>query len=241
MQDMHGSAGVPAFSYRIVNSYPHDRTAFTQGLVYDGGYLYEGTGLHGYSSLRKVELESGNILKMRKLDPRHFGEGITVLGNRIIQLTYRSRIGFVYEKSSFNLLRTFNYFGEGWGITHDGKCLIMSDGTSKLSFLDPETFGVVKTVVVHDYRGEITGLNELEFVEGEVFANIWEEDRIARIDPETGRITGWSELGELLAPADGGGFVDVLNGIAYDPLNHRLFVTGKLWPKIFEIELIRKK
>jgi glutamine cyclotransferase len=240
-RDAHAGPGVPTYSYRIVKTYPHDRAAFTQGLAFDNGRLYEGTGLHGYSSLRKVELETGRILKIRNLNPRFFGEGITIFGNRIIQLTYRSQIGFVYDKSSFKLLKTFSYTTEGWGITHDGKCLIMSDGTSKLRFLDPENFRVMTSVVVHDHRGEITNLNELEFVRGEIFANIWQEDRIAKIDPATGQVTGWIELQGLLKPQDLIGKVDVLNGIAYDSGNHRLFVTGKLWPKLFEIELIRQK
>jgi glutamine cyclotransferase len=232
---------VPIYFYRIVKTYPHDRTAFTQGLTYENGYLYEGTGLEGRSTLRKVELETGRVLKIRNLNRRFFGEGITIFGNRIIQLTYRSQVGFVYDKRSFRLLKTFSYPGEGWGITHDGKRLVMSDGTSKLRFLDPENFRVMKSVVVHDHRGEITRLNELEFVRGEIFANIWQEDRIARIDPETGRITGWIELQGLLKPHDLVGEIDVLNGTAYDPVNHRLFVTGKRWPKLFEIELIRQK
>jgi len=224
-----------------VKTYPHDKKAFTQGLAFDNGRLYEGTGLQGSSSLRKVDLKTGRVLKIRSLNPRYFGEGITVFGNRIIQLTYRSRVGFVYDKNSFRLIKEFSYPTEGWGITHDGKWLIMSDGTSKLRFLDPETFGEVRTVVVHDHRGEISGLNELEFVQGEIFANIWQEDRIARIDLKTGRVTGWIELPGLLRPQDIAGDIDVLNGIAYDAANHRLFVTGKLWPKLFEIELIRKK
>jgi len=232
--------GVPIYTYRIVKTYPHDKTAFTQGLVFENGYLYEGTGLHGHSTLRKVELETGRVVKNINLKTRFFGEGITIFGNRIIQLTYRSRIGLVYDKSSFSLLKTFPYPAEGWGITHDGKRLIASDGASKLHFLDPDTFKEMRTVAVHDHRGAIMGLNELEFVRGEIFANIWQEDRIARIDPETGRITGWIELQGLLRP-DIVGDVDVLNGIAYDSENHRLFVTGKLWPKLFEIELIRRE
>jgi glutamine cyclotransferase len=241
-QDVRGNVSVPIHTYRVVKTYPHDKNAFTQGLVFDNGYLYEGTGLHGASSLRKVDLQTGRVVKIRNLKPQFFGEGITVFGNRIIQLTYQSHVGFVYDKISFRLLKTFNYPYEGWGITHDGKRLIVSDGTSKLHFLDPETFAEMKTVVVHDHREAIAGLNELEFVQGEIFANVWPESRIAKIDPETGRVTGWIELQDLLKPQEIAGDTDVLNGIAYDAKNHRLFVTGKLWPKLFEIELelIRK-
>jgi len=240
-QDSRVGFSVPIHTYRVVKAYPHDKKAFTQGLVFENGYLYEGTGLHGSSSLRKVDLQTGRILKIHNLKPRFFGEGITIFGNRIIQLTYRSRVGFVYDKNSFRLIKEFSYRTEGWGITHDGKWLIMSDGTSMLRFLDPDTFKEMKSVAVHDHRGQIAGLNELEFVQGEIFANIWQEDRIARIDPKTGRITAWIELQGLLKPQDIAGDIDVLNGIAYDAANHRLFVTGKLWPKVFEIELIQRE
>ena len=241
-QNDKDAADIPAYSYRIVKIYPHDRGAFTQGLVLDGGDLYEGTGREGHSSLRKVHLETGTVLKIRRLDPMIFGEGITIFGERIIQITYQSHVGFVYDKKNFNLLKTFSYKTEGWGITHDGKSLIMSDGTSKLYFLDPETYTEVKTVIVHDHRGPVIGLNELEFVQGEVFANIWREDRLAKINPQTGRITGWIELSGLLKPQDiAAGGIDVLNGIAYDAKKQHLFVTGKLWPKLFEIELIRTR
>lgn len=236
-QDVRGDFSVPIHTYRVVKTYPHDKNAFTQGLVFDNGYLYEGTGLHGASSLRKVDLRTGRVVKTRNLKAKYFGEGITIFGDRIIQLTYHSHVGFVYDKISFRLLKTFSYPFEGWGITHDGKRLIVSDGTSKLHFLDPETFAEMKTVVVHDHREAIAGLNELEFVQGEIFANVYQENRIARIDPEMGRITGWIELQGLLKPEDITGNIDVLNGIAYDAKNHRLFVTGKLWPKLFEIEL----
>jgi glutaminyl-peptide cyclotransferase len=239
LQNASAQPAVPIYSYRIVKTYPHDRTAFTQGLVFENGYLYEGTGLHGRSSLRKVELETGKILKIRHLNKQFFGEGITIFGDSIIQLTYRSGVGFVYDKISFKLLKTFNYSFEGWGITHDGKWLIISDGTSSLHFLDPETFREIKTLIVYDHRGKILGLNELEFVGGAIFANIWQEDRIAMIDPGTGQVTGWIELQGLLKPSDLTGEVDVLNGIAYDAPKGRLFVTGKLWPKLFEIELRR--
>ena len=231
-------AAVPVYTYRVVASYPHDEFAFTQGLVFEDGILYEGTGLYGLSSLRRVELETGNISQIRWLPPEYFGEGITVWGDEIIQLTWQSNIGFVYDRDSQALLREFNYPTEGWGITHDGRRLIMSDGTSTLHFLDPETFQEVGRVQVTDDRGPVTRLNELEYVDGEVYANVWKTDRIARIDPETGRVTFWIDLTGLLSTAGETQWADVLNGIAYDVENDRLFVTGKLWPRLFEIELV---
>ena len=232
------SDDVPVYSYNIVNAYPHDRDAFTQGLVFENGVLYEGTGRFGYSTLRRVELETGAILQIRELPDQFFGEGITIYGNRIIQLTWQSNVGFVYDKNSFELLQEFNYSTEGWGITHDGTRLIMSGGTSTLHFLDPQTFEEIGQVEVFDNDGPVTRLNELEYVQGEIYANVWQTDRIARIAPETGRVVGWIELGGLLTAEDCSQPVDVLNGIAYDADNGRLFVTGKLWPKLFEIELI---
>ncbi|MDP1992855.1 MAG: glutaminyl-peptide cyclotransferase [Syntrophales bacterium] len=221
--------------YRVIRSYPHDRLAFTQGLVYEGGFFYEGTGLHGRSSLRKVDPVSGRILKEISLEPSHFGEGITVFGDRIVQLTWLSHLGFVYDKASFRLLKTFAYPQEGWGVTHDGERLIMSDGTSILHFLDPNDFRKVATVGVHDEKGPVTGLNELEYVQGVIYANVWPTDRIAVIHPRTGRVEAWMDLKGLLDKRDSQG-VDVLNGIAYDARGDRLFVTGKLWPKVFEIQ-----
>lgn len=229
------------FTYKIVNAYPHDRSAFTQGLVFENGALYEGTGLHGRSSLRRVELETGNVLQIQKLPGQLFGEGITIFGERIIQLTWQSGIGFVYDKNSFELLKEFHYSTEGWGITHDGKHLIMSDGTPTLRFLDPETLEEIGRIEVHDKDGPVTRLNELEYVRGEIYANVWQTDRIARIAPDTGEVIGWIELAGLLSPEDRSEPVDVLNGIAYDAENDRLFVTGKLWPRLFEIELILLK
>jgi glutaminyl-peptide cyclotransferase len=235
----HASPSI--YSYRLLKSYPHDRRAFTQGLVFSNGYLYEGTGLAGFSSLRKVDLQTGKILKIRHLPPYFFGEGITIWGDRIFQLTYTSQTGFVYDRDSFALIKEFHYANEGWGITNDGRCLIMSDGTSTLHFLDPETFRELRTINVHDYRGNIAKLNELEFVRGKILANIWQEDRLAEIDPATGAITGWIELPALLRTEDRDADTNVLNGIAYDPETNHLFVTGKLWPKLFEIELVRKE
>lgn len=225
----------PVYPYRVIRSYPHDRQAFTQGLVYEGGFFYEGTGLYGRSSLRKMEPLSGRILKEVRLEPSYFGEGVTIFGDRIAQLTWKSRVGFVYDKASFRILQRFTYPREGWGITHDGKNLIMSDGTPVLRFLSPNNFREIATLGVHDERGPVTGLNELEYLQGAIYANVWPTDRIAVIDPATGRITAWIDLQGLLGEKDSRG-VDVLNGIAYDARNDRLFVTGKLWPKIFEIK-----
>jgi glutaminyl-peptide cyclotransferase len=229
---------IPVYTYGIVNTYPHDRDAFTQGLVFEDGFLYEGTGLYGYSTLRRVDLETGAVLQVREL-PQFFGEGITIYGDRIIQLTWQSNIGFVWNKNTFELLREFSYPTEGWGITHDGERLIMSDGTSKLYFLDPQSFEEVGRLDVFDNDGPVTRLNELEYIKGEIYANVWQTDRIARIAPETGQVVGWVDLEGLLTEEDRLEHIDVLNGIAYDSENDRLFVTGKLWPKLFEIELVR--
>ena len=228
----------PVYSYNVVNTYPHDRSAFTQGLVFEDGVLYEGTGLNGRSTLRRVELETGEVLQIHELPAQFFGEGVTVYGNDIIQLTWQSHVGFVYDRDSFELLQEFNYSTQGWGITHDGERLIMSDGTATLYFLDPETFEEIGRVGVYDNDGSVNRLNELEYVQGEIYANVWQTNCIARIDPQTGQVVGWIELKGLLTPEDRGEPVDVLNGIAYDAENTRLFVTGKLWPKLFEIELI---
>jgi len=232
---------VPVYSYKVINAYPHDKRAFTQGLVFEDGFLYEGTGLVGRSTLRKVKLETGKVVQGRKLPEQYFGEGITIYANKIIQLTLRAKVGLVYDKESFELLGQFNYLTEGWGITHDGKSLIRSDGTSALYFLNPETFEQTSRIEVTDEDGPVSGLNELEYVQGQIYANVWRTDRIARIDPKTGRVTGWIDLGGLLGTEARGQLVDVLNGIAYDAENDRLFVTGKLWPKIFEIELASPK
>jgi len=230
---------IPVYTYKVVNTYPHDQNAFTEGLVFEDGVLYEGTGLHGYSTLRRVKLETGEILQICELPPQFFGEGVTIYGNKIIQLTWQSHIGFVYDKYSFKLLQEFNYPDEGWGITHNGKHLIMSDGTQTLHFLDPETFEEIGQIEVSANNIPVTRINELEYIQGEIYANIWQTERIARINPLTGQVIGWIDLKGILSLEDDSETVDVLNGIAYDAKNDRLFVTGKFWPKLFEIELIR--
>ena len=229
---------IPVYTYKVVNTYPHDRNAFTQGLIFEDGVLYEGTGLRGRSTLRRVELQTGDILQIHELPAQFFGEGVTIYENKVIQLTWLSNVGFIYDEGSFELLQEFSYPTEGWGITHDGKRLIMSDGTSILHFLDPETFEEIGQIEVSDNDGPVTRLNELEYIQGEIYANVWQTNRIARIAPQTGQVIGWIELKGLLSPEDHSEPVDVLNGIAYDTKNDRMFVTGKLWPKLFEIELI---
>ncbi len=232
---------VTVYSYKIVNTYPHDTNAFTQGLVFEDGVIYEGTGRYGKSSLRKVDLETGKIRDIHELPERYFGEGITVFEDIIIQLTWKSRLGLVYDKESFEVLRDFTYESEGWGITHDGERLIMSDGTSTLRFLDPEDFSTTGHIEVHKDDTPLNNLNELEYIDGQIYANVWPTDNIAIIDPQSGRVVGWMELFGLQQTLSWSGPMDVLNGIAYDAADNRLFVTGKLWPRLFEIELVAKE
>jgi glutamine cyclotransferase len=234
-------ARVPTFTYEVVNTYPHDPNAFTQGLVFHQGLLYESTGLNGASSLRRVELETGRVLKKIDVPSVYFAEGLALFNGRLYQLTWQSQQGFVYDLDSFNLLRVFSYTGEGWGLTHDGRSLIMSDGTDRIRFLNPDTFAVERVIPVQDNGRKITQLNELEYIKGEIYANIWYSDRVARIDPQSGRVTAWINLSGLLSPEDHARPVDVLNGIAYDAASDRLFVTGKLWPKLFEIRLKQRR
>jgi glutaminyl-peptide cyclotransferase len=226
---------VPVHGYTIVRSYPHDPDAFTQGLIFRDGFLYESTGQNGKSSLRKVVLETGRVVQRKALDARYFAEGLTDWGNRLIQLTYTTNVGFVYTLSTFANENAFSYTGEGWGITHDGKRLIMSDGSASLRFLNPETFVETGRVLVRADGRSVEQLNELEFVKGRVYANVWLTNRVAMIDPMSGQVTGWLDLTGLL-PAGSKGH-DVLNGIAYDAAADRLFVTGKLWPRLFEIKV----
>jgi glutamine cyclotransferase len=234
---------VPAsvYTYRVVRDYPHDAEAFTQGLIYHDGALYESTGLYGRSSIRRVNLESGEVEQYAPLGVELFGEGIAIFGDRLYQLTWQNKVGFVWDWQSFDPLGQWTYEGEGWGLTHDGTHLIMSDGTPVLRFLDPETLQEVHRVEVRDGTTPVPRLNELEYVRGEVYANVWQTDRIARIDPESGAVVGWIDLSGLLSAEDRTQSVDVLNGIAYDAAGERLFVTGKLWPKLFEIEVVEKE
>lgn len=231
-------APIPVYSYRVVRAYPHDPSAYTEGLVLIDGALYEGTGLVGRSGLRRVDLETGVVLQSSALSAPYFGEGIAVLGDEIFQLTWKSQVGFVYDRETLQKERTFAYTTEGWGLTTDGRRLVMSDGTSALHFLDPGTLRVVSSIQVSDGQGPVTHLNELEYIDGEVWANVWLTDRIVRIDPSTGRTTGVVDLTGLLDTTAVPLEVDVLNGIAYDAEGDRLFVTGKLWPWLFEIEIV---
>jgi glutamine cyclotransferase len=225
----------PNYTYEVVKVYPHDQNAFTQGLVIENSVLYEGTGLYGNSTLRRVDLETGNVTQLYLLPADFFGEGITIFGDKIIQLTWQSQKGFVYDKQSFELLREFSYPTEGWGITTNGTQLIISDGTANLYFLDPETFEKTGQVEVHD-NGNVRNINELEYVNGEVYANIWRTDKIARIDPNTGQVKAWIDLTGIYTPENSDPN-DVLNGIAYDAEGDRLLVTGKRWPQLFQIKL----
>ncbi len=231
---------VQNFSYDVISTYPHDPAAFTQGLVYHQGVLYESTGLNGQSSLRQVELETGKVMKRVNVPSAHFAEGLALFNNRLYQLTWQTQTTFVYDPDSFAQLRTFNYSGEGWGLTHNGQSLSMSNGSNQIRFLDPETFQVQRTISVTENDRAVSMLNELEFIKGEIYANIWLTDRIARIDPASGRVSGWVNLAGLLTPEERNR-ADVLNGIAYDEANDRLFVTGKNWPKLFQIKLISRR
>jgi glutamine cyclotransferase len=231
--------GPPAeYGIRVVAAYEHDPQAFTQGLVAHQGAIYEGTGRYGTSSIRKLDLETGRVVQQRALPKHYFGEGIAIVGRRLVQLTWRARTGFVYDLESFELLQTFHYPTEGWGLTYDGARLLMSDGSASLYVLDPETFGMIGKVQVRDRGRPLYRLNELEYVEGFVYANVWQSDRIAKIDPRSGRVVAWIDLGGL-RPAETAG-AGVLNGIAYDATTGRLFVTGKLWPKLFAIDIGKK-
>jgi glutaminyl-peptide cyclotransferase len=226
----------PFYGFLAVNSFPHDRDAFTQGLIYRDGFLYESTGLNGRSSLRKVELDTGKVLQRRDVDPKYFAEGLTDWDGRLVQLTWQTNVGFVYDLAKFDQQRTFMYSGEGWGLTHDDTRLIMSDGTARLRFLDPDTLAETGGIDVTDGGRPIERLNELEFVNGEVYANVWQTERIAIIAPDSGHVTAWLDLTGL-HQAPGRQNDDVMNGIAYDAAGDRLFVTGKLWPQLFQIRV----
>ncbi|MDQ1610137.1 MAG: glutaminyl-peptide cyclotransferase [Pyrinomonadaceae bacterium] len=232
---------IPTYSYKIKNSWPHDTRAYTQGLIFHDGILWESTGQYGASSLRKVELKTGKVIKQISVPRTYFAEGMTVFHNKVFQLTWQEHKGFIYDPATFQKQGEFDYTGEGWGLTHDGASLIMSDGTDQIRFLDPATLKTTRTINVKDRGEPIDQLNELEYIDGEIYANIYQTDRIARIEPKTGRIIGWIDLTGLLALKDRTGGEDVLNGIAYDEAGKRLFVTGKMWPKLFEIEIVKNK
>lgn len=225
------------YTYRIINTYPHNPCSWTQGLVFNNNFIYESTGRYGHSCLLKVDLLTGKSVQVKRLNRKYYGEGLTLLNNKLIQLTWQSRTGFIYN-NDFSLVNTFSYPFQGWGITTDGSDLIMSDGSSVLYFIKPDTFEQVRKIRVSDKGCFVKRLNELEYINGKIYANVWMTDMIAIILPENGRVTGWINLKGLLKPEERTGVNSVLNGIAYDAVKKRLFVTGKLWPKLFEIEII---
>jgi glutamine cyclotransferase len=238
---MTAAPRVPTYTYEVIKAYPHDTRAFTQGLVYHQGLLYESTGINGSSSLRRVELETGKVLKKIDVPAQFFAEGLALFNGRLYQLTWQTQLGFVYDLDSFKKLREFNSAGAGWGLANDSNSLIMSDGSSRIRFIEPETFEVQRLITVQDGRSDVTHLNELEYIKGEIYANIWLNDRIARIDPQSGKVNAWIDLSGLLPPEARQDPMAVLNGIAYDEASDRLFVTGKLWPKLFEIKLTQRR
>lgn len=229
--------GTPVYRYRVVANYPHDPTAFTEGLVFFHGFLYEGTGLNGKSEIRQQNLTSGDVIRSVSLPWEHFGEGITILDGKIYQLTWRSKTGFVYDLN-FTPVQEFTYSTEGWGLTNNGSHLMMSDGTSNLYFLDPMNMSVVGQVQVKDGEAPVDRLNELEYINGEVWANVWQTELVVRISPQSGRVLGWVNFTGLLSPTERIG-TDVLNGIAFDAAGNRILVTGKFWPTIFQVEVVR--
>lgn len=231
---------IPIYTYKIKHAWPHDKQAFTQGLIYQDGILWESTGQYGSSSLRKVELKTGRVLQKISVPEEYFAEGMTLFRGKVFQLTWQSQRGFIYDPTTFQKLGEFVYNNEGWGLTHDGESLIMSDGTNQIRYLDPTTFQTTRKVSIFERGTPVMRLNELEFIRGEIYANIWETNRIVRIDPKSGKILAWIDLTGLLGDKERTGAEDVLNGIAYDEKGQRLFVTGKLWPKLFEIELVKK-
>lgn len=230
---------IPEYGFEVVHTYRHDPLAFTQGLLYLDGYLYEGTGINDQSSIRKVKLETGEVMEKRDVPGQYFGEGIVNWQDRLLELTWTTHIGFIYDLATFAPKGQFEYSGEGWGLTQDGKRIIMSDGTADLRFWDPGTLKETGRVTVTADGQPVKELNELEYVKGEVYANVWQTNRIARIDPASGKVVGWIILANLLSPSDRTDQTDVLNGIAYDAQGDRLFVTGKRWPKLFEIRLVK--
>ena len=236
---MPTDSGSPThYTYQIMKTYPHDTTAFTEGLVFNDGVLYESTGLYNSSSLRQVNLENGVVQDEVLLPNQYFGEGLTVVNGSLVQLTWREKTGFIYNKETFGLLGNFSYSSEGWGLTFNGSDLIMSDGTSKLTFLDPVTFQMVGQVNVYDGNTPVTNINELEYVNGDVYANVWLQQNIAIINPQTGMVKGWIDLTGIYQSNNAD---DVLNGIAYDSQTDRLFITGKNWPNLYQITIAPSK
>ncbi len=225
------------YSYDIVKVYPHDRNAYTQGLVFENGYIYESNGLKGESTLRKLQIGTGEPIQSFTLAPEIFAEGLTIMDDNLIQISWRNRTGFVYNKKNFQLIKTFSYSTEGWGLTNDGKSLIMSDGSNIIYFIDPLSYAEIARIEVYDNKAPVANLNELEYIDGEIYANIYQTDKIARIDPSTGKVLAYIDLSKLLNTGDYERNTDVLNGIAYDSASKRLFVTGKNWPKLFEIKI----
>jgi glutaminyl-peptide cyclotransferase len=233
-------AATPEYSYKVVHVYPHDKTSFTEGLEYHGGYLYESTGLEGHSVLRKMKLETGEVVQEIRLAPHLFGEGITIFNQQIFQLTYKTQLGFVYDLATMKEKRTFIYQGEGWSLTNDGTQIYMDDGSAQIRVWDPATLKEKRRFTVHDDNGPIEQVNELEWVAGEIYCNVWQTDQMLRVSPADGRVLGRVNLAGLLTAEERRGRIDVLNGIAYDAAGKRLFVTGKWWPKLFEIQLVPK-
>ncbi|MFL5252978.1 MAG: glutaminyl-peptide cyclotransferase [Rhodopila sp.] len=234
------NAAVPEYDITVLKTYPHDPRAFTEGLLYKDGFLYESTGLEQHSSIRKVQLETGRIVQERDLDPRYFGEGIVIWKNRLIELTWKSEIGFTYDARTFAPLSSFRYAGEGWALTKDATHLFMSDGSSDLRVLDPDSLKQTGRIAVTCDGHPVRSLNELEWIDGEIYANIWQTSVIARINPATGQVVGLLDLNDLAASVGAGRTVDVLNGIAWDAGGKRLFVTGKFWPSVYQISLARR-
>ncbi len=237
MLAQQSGASPPVHSYRVVRVFPHDADAYTQGLIYHDGFLYESTGLYGRSTVRRVKLETGEVVQQRAVDPQFFAEGLTAWGASLIRLTWTSHLAFVYDRATLQLQRTLPLAGEGWGLTHDADSLIVSDGTNTLRFLDPSTLKEIRRIAVTDGGSPVTQLNELEYVRGEIYANVWHSDRIALIAPDSGRVTAWIDLRGLMSAGYRLNPEAVLNGIAYDTDGDRLFVTGKLWPRLFEIRI----
>jgi len=235
------AGGIAEYTYQIVHTYPHDRTSYTQGLLYQDGVLYEGTGMYEESRIRKVKLETGEVLQNRDIPGQYFGEGIIIWKDRLLELTWKSEKGFIYDLATFTPKSEFAYPGEGWGLTTDGKRIIMSDGSAELRFWDPETLRETGRITVTEDGRPLEQLNELEWVKGEIYANVYQTERIVRIDPNSGKVVGTIDCRGLLTAADRNDQTDVLNGIAYDAKGDRLFITGKRWPKLFEIKLVRKQ